>query len=71
MIRSYVPNAKSTSENIAPWTRTPAEAFAGWVESTKGHYENMVNAKYTHIGIGVVEGADGGYWWVQHLIQLN
>jgi hypothetical protein len=69
MIKSFVPKATATAENIAPWTKTPAEAFAGWVES-QAHYDNMTNSKYTHIGVGVVEGANGGYWWVLQLAKL-
>ena len=69
MIRAAVPGVKSLAENQAPWTRTPEEAFAGWVESD-AHLQNMLNPKYTHIGIGVVEGRDGGYWWVQQMISI-
>ncbi|MDR0862987.1 MAG: CAP domain-containing protein [Oscillospiraceae bacterium] len=69
MIKDFVPKAKSVAENLAPWTKNTAEAFAGWVAS-KEHYDHIVNPKYTHIGIGIVEGADGGYWWVQHFAKL-
>jgi uncharacterized protein YkwD len=34
------------------------------------HRSNILSQKYTHIGIGIVEGADGGYWWVQHFAGL-
>lgn len=69
MIKSFVPGARSAAENIAPWTRTPQEAFAGWVDSPE-HLNHILAAKYTHIGVGVIEGADGGYWWVQQFVTL-
>jgi len=69
MIRAAIPRAGPCAENLAPWTRTPAEAFAGWVESTE-HYAIILSPKYTHIGVGVLEGLDGGYWWVQHFVGL-
>jgi len=67
MIKERIPNVQSCAENIAPWTKTPAEAFEGWVDSPT-HYKNMVNPKYTRIGVGILEGAGGGYWWVQQFI---
>jgi uncharacterized protein YkwD len=64
-IRLYAPNARSIAENLAPWTETPDEAFAGWVDSSE-HLAHILSEKYTHIGVGIIEGANGGYWWVQH-----
>lgn len=69
MISSFVPNSRGSGENIAPWTKTPEEAFAGWVISS-GHMDNILEPRFTHIGIGIVEGVDGGYWWVQHFATL-
>jgi uncharacterized protein YkwD len=69
IIKAFIPDTKSGAENIAPWTKTPAEAFQGWVDS-KEHYDHIISAKYTHIGVGVAEGANGGYWWVQQFVAL-
>jgi uncharacterized protein YkwD len=69
LIKSQIPNVKSGAENLAAWNKTPQEAFASWLDSP-AHYAIMINAKYTHIGVGVVEGAGGGYWWVSHFISL-
>lgn len=69
MIKSYVPNAKSAGENSTSWTKTPQEAFDAFLSSPE-HYQNMIAEKYTHIGIGIVEGVDGGYWWVQQFVTL-
>jgi uncharacterized protein YkwD len=70
MIFSHVPNAETAAENIAAWTKTPEEAFQSWIESTKGHKEIILTERLTHIGVGIVEGADGGYWWVQQFVKL-
>jgi uncharacterized protein YkwD len=70
MIRSFVPNAGWVAENIAPWYRTVDEMFAAGVQSSL-HYANMINANFTHIGIGIAEGADGGYWWTQQFVSIT
>jgi uncharacterized protein YkwD len=69
MIISFVPNAKSYAENIASWTKTPENVIVGLMDSPE-HKANILTAKLTHIGVGIVEGADGGYWWVQHFVRL-
>ena len=69
MIKSYVPNSTVRGENLAPWTKTPAEAFAGWVISLE-HLDNVLEPRYTHLGIGVIEGAEGGYWWTQQFAAI-
>jgi uncharacterized protein YkwD len=68
MIRSFVPQARAVGENIAPWNKTAADAFAAWTDSPP-HLENLLNQKYTHIGVGVIEGINGGYWWVSQFAQ--
>jgi len=69
MIRAAIPGTKAAAENQAPWTRTPEEAYAGWAESAL-HLKNMINPIYTHIGVGIIEGVGGGYWWVQHFVSI-
>jgi uncharacterized protein YkwD len=70
MIFAWIPNAGTAAENIAGWSKTPAEAFQSWMNSTAGHKETMLTARLTHIGVGVVEGVDGGYWWVQQFCRI-
>jgi len=69
MIKAAVPNAKSCAENIASWAMTPQEAIASLMDSPS-HRAYILSTRYTHIGVGIVEGADGGYWWVQHFAGL-
>ena len=69
MIKAALPSTKSCAENIASWTKTPQEVVAGLMDSPK-HRENMLSPKYAHIGVGIIVGAGGGYWWVVHYAGL-
>jgi uncharacterized protein YkwD len=51
-------------ENIAYGARTPAEVVQLWMESPP-HKANILNRKYTEIGIGMVESADGVPYYTQ------
>ena len=35
-----------------------------WMASP-GHYANMVGARFSHVGVGVVAGSDGRLWVAQ------
>lgn len=39
---------------------------SAWVDSP-GHYANMTNDRYTHVGIGLVPHASG--WWATHVFR--
>jgi uncharacterized protein YkwD len=52
-------------ENIAMGYKTPEEAVAGWMNSS-GHRANILNAKFTRIGIGVEIDENGQLYWVQN-----
>lgn len=57
----------TAGENVAVGQPTPAAVVQAWVNSS-GHYANMINGSFTHIGIGCQEGAGGIYggpWWTQ------
>lgn len=56
---------KSAGENIAQGQRTPQEVVKAWMDSP-GHRANILNAQFTHIGVGYV--ANGNYW-TQQFIQ--
>ena len=70
MIRSFVSGVTAAGENIAPWRETATDAFLSWLESPP-HYENILNPKFTHIGVGIIGGADGGYWFVAQYAQIR
>ncbi|WP_397537920.1 CAP domain-containing protein [Rummeliibacillus pycnus] len=56
---------KSAGENIAQGQKTPQEVVQAWMQSP-GHRANIMNASYTHIGVGF--SANGNYW-TQQFIQ--
>ncbi|HWL25620.1 MAG TPA: CAP domain-containing protein [Ureibacillus sp.] len=57
---------KAAGENIAQGQTTPAQVVQAWMDSP-GHRANILNANFTHIGVGYV--ANGNYW-TQQFIQL-
>lgn len=59
MVRSFGISYKSVGENIARGYRTPQAVVDGWMNSS-GHRANILNARYTRIGVGYVP--DGHYW---------
>jgi len=50
----------TVGENIS-WGYSVQSMFNGLVGST-GHYNNMVNPAFTHLGVGVWVDADGKIW---------
>ena len=67
MILASVPGIRTCGENLSAWNATAQGAFEGWLESPE-HRDNILAGKFTHIGVGIIEGVDGGYWWVQQFI---
>ena len=63
-MKSFGVSYKSAAENIAMGQRTAAEVVDGWMKSP-GHKANIMNASYTHIGVGL---SDSGYYWTQQFI---
>ena len=59
MMKDFGLSYRSAGENIAKGQRTPEEVVNAWMNSA-GHRANILNASYTHIGVGYV--ADGKYW---------
>ena len=59
MIRNFGISFRSAGENIAKGYATPKAVVNGWMNSS-GHRANILNAGYTHIGVGYVGG--GNYW---------
>ncbi|KGR77986.1 CAP domain-containing protein [Ureibacillus manganicus] len=57
---------RAAGENIAQGQRTPAQVVQAWMDSP-GHRANILNANFTHIGVGYV--ADGNYWTQQFIQQ--
>ena len=59
MMKSFGISYRSAGENIARGYATPQAVVNAWMNSS-GHRANILNAGYTHIGVGYVSG--GNYW---------
>ncbi|MFS0781554.1 CAP domain-containing protein [Bacillus sp. 1P06AnD] len=59
MMKQFGISYRSAAENIAQGQRSPEEVVNAWMNSS-GHRANILNASYTHIGIGHV--SDNNYW---------
>lgn len=64
MMDAYGISYTYAGENIAAGYRSPEAVVNGWMNS-KAHRDNILNSKYTKIGMGYV---DSGYYWAQMFI---
>lgn len=55
---------RGAGENIAWGQSTPEIVMNGWMNSP-GHRANILNAKFTKIGVGYYVGANGRKYWTQ------
>lgn len=60
-------NYRGAGENIAWGQRTPEEVMEGWMNS-EGHRANILNAKFTKIGVGHYRDENGRNYWTQMFI---
>lgn len=62
-------NFYSAGENIAAGYATAKSVIRGWVNSP-GHYGNMVNGSFAHVGVGhkAASGAAYGDYWTQMFV---
>ncbi len=56
--------ARAVAENVAVGFSRPGPNVRAWLRSP-GHRKNMLNRRYTRLGIGVAKGADGRFYTVQ------
>lgn len=68
MMTQYGIQYRAAGENIAAGQKSPTEVMQAWMDSP-GHRENIMNADYTHLGVGLVEGGSYGYYWTQMFIS--
>jgi uncharacterized YkwD family protein len=64
MMKQFGIRYSTAGENIAKGQRSPQEVVNAWMNS-EGHRANIMNAKYTHIGVGYVE--QGNHWTQQFI----
>lgn len=55
---------RGSGENIAWGQKTPEEVVRGWMNSPS-HRANILNARFTTIGVGNAQNAKGTRYWVQ------
>lgn len=65
MIKDFGISYRMAGENIAHGYATPQKVVDAWRNSS-GHRANILNASYTHIGVGYVSG---GNYWTQMFIR--
>jgi len=58
----YGVSYRAAAENIAAGQRTPKDAMNSWMNSA-GHKANILNEKYSRLGVGVAAGEDGTLYW--------
>jgi uncharacterized protein YkwD len=62
--RMYHSNWPGMGENVAYGQKDPADVMRAWMNSP-GHRANILNAKYTEIGVGVVIASNGQAFFTQ------
>ena len=67
MLKKFGVSYRSAGENIAAGQRTPQEAMKAWMNSS-GHRANILNSKYTELGVGYYKGGSYGHYWTQSFI---
>ena len=61
VLSEYNYSYRSAGENIAYGQRTPQEVVNAWMNSS-GHRANILNSKYTKIGVGCYKSGSTYYW---------
>lgn len=64
MMKTFGITYRAAGENIAMGQQTPEEVVNAWMNSS-GHRANILNASFTHIGVGYVSGKN---IWTQMFI---
>lgn len=68
MMHSFGVSYRSAGENIAAGQKSAEEVMNSWMHSS-GHRANILNASYTHLGVGYCVNDNGVPYWSQEFIQ--
>ncbi|MDR1311176.1 MAG: CAP domain-containing protein [Burkholderiaceae bacterium] len=60
----------ASGENIAAGPRSAQEAMMAWMASPS-HKDNILNPRYTHIGVAVEKGNAGQLYWTQIFLATD
>lgn len=61
MLKSFNVKYRSAGENIAKGQKTPTAVMTAWMNS-EGHRANIMNANFTHLGVGYTVKNGTTYW---------
>lgn len=61
--------ARSVGENVGYGNVTPERLVAMWMASP-GHRANILNSRFTHIGVGAVNNSSGRWYGVQVFLRV-
>jgi uncharacterized YkwD family protein/spore coat assembly protein SafA len=67
MMKNFGISYMSAGENIAMGQPTPTSVMTAWMNSP-GHRANILNTRYTEIGVGVAKNQNGTILWTQQFI---
>ncbi|MGL6108368.1 CAP domain-containing protein [Romboutsia sp.] len=67
MLKKFGISYKSAGENIAYGQNSPKEVVTAWMNS-QGHRENILNANFTNLGVGIAKNSKGTIYWTQMFI---
>lgn len=68
MIRDFAIPFTAAGENIAMGQRTAEQVVNGWMNSS-GHRANILNERFTEIGVGYAKNSYGRTYWTQMFIR--
>lgn len=68
LMHAFGVDYKSAGENIAAGQKTANDVMNDWLNSS-GHRANILNANYTHLGVGYYNGGNLAPYWTQEFIQ--
>ena len=70
MMRAHGITYRIAGENIAMGQSTPQEVVTGWMNS-EGHRKNIMNGRFTNLGMGVAQAKSGRKYWTQMFTGQN
>lgn len=70
MMRAHGISYRVAGENIAKGHSTPQEVVAAWMNSP-GHRKNIMNGRFSNLGMGVVRSQNGTIYWTQMFLGYN
>jgi uncharacterized YkwD family protein/spore coat assembly protein SafA len=68
MMKNFGIHYRSAGENIAAGQTTAQAVVNAWMNS-EGHRKNILNASFTHIGVGYASGGSMKHYWTQMFIS--